>query len=68
MSPSTAVQAGTVLNYTVTFANTGTSTAYDVTAQDTLAQGVTFTALVDCKLDGTVVASTATRGGERGDV
>ena len=44
VTPATAVQAGTVLNYTATFANTGTSTAYDVTAQDTLAQGVAFTA------------------------
>jgi large repetitive protein len=63
VSPATAVESGTVLNYTVTFANTGASTAYDVTAQDMLAQGVTFTALVDCKLDGTVVSSTATPAG-----
>ena len=58
--PATAVQAGTLLKYTVTFANTGTSPAYDVTAQDMLAQGVTFTALDNCKLDGAPVASTAT--------
>ena len=63
VAPTTGVQAGDTLNYTVTFANTGTSTAYDVTAQDTLAQGVTFTAgSLACKLqpDNTVVASTAT--------
>ena len=63
VTPATAVQAGTGLNYTVTFANTGTSPAYDVTAQDTLAQGVTFTAgSLDCKLQpgDTAVDSTAT--------
>ncbi len=62
VTPATAVEAGTVLNYTVTFTNNGTSPAYDVTAQDALAQGVTFTALQDCTLqpDNTAVLSTAT--------
>ena len=63
VDPATAVQAGTELNYTVTFANTGTSPAYDVTAEDTLAQGVTFTAgSLVCKLQpgDTAVDSTAT--------
>ncbi len=63
VTPAMAVQAGTLVTYTVTFTNNGTSPAYDVTAQDTLAQGVTFTALVDCKLDGTAIPSTATPGG-----
>ena len=63
VTPAAAVEAGTVLNHTVTFTNNGTSPAYDVTAQDTLAQGVTFTALVDCKLDSTVVVSKATVDG-----
>ena len=40
VTPDAAVEAGTVLNYTVTFTNNGNSPAYDVTAQDTLAQGV----------------------------
>ena len=40
--PLTGVDAGDVVTYTVRFANNGTSTAYDVTALDVLAQGVTY--------------------------
>ncbi|MCC6146446.1 MAG: isopeptide-forming domain-containing fimbrial protein [Anaerolineaceae bacterium] len=42
VAPVTGVQAGDALSYTVRFTNTGSATAYDVTAQDTLAQGVAF--------------------------
>ncbi len=40
--PNSNVQAGSLLTYTVRFTNTGTATAYDVTAEDVLAQGVTY--------------------------
>jgi uncharacterized repeat protein (TIGR01451 family)/fimbrial isopeptide formation D2 family protein len=40
--PTSNVQAGDIITYTVRFTNTGTSTAYDVTAMDTLAQGVIY--------------------------
>ncbi len=40
--PTSDVQAGNTLTYTVHFTNTGTSTAYDVAARDILAQGVTY--------------------------
>ncbi len=42
VSPTSGVQAGDTLTYTVRFTNTGHSTAYDVTAEDTLAQGVAY--------------------------
>ncbi len=42
VNPASNVQAGDTLTYTVRFANTGTATAYDLTAEDTLAQGVTY--------------------------
>ena len=42
VAPPSGVQAGDTLTYTVRFTNTGTATAYDVTAQDILAQGVTY--------------------------
>lgn len=44
VSPNSNVQAGDTLTYTVTFTNTGTSTAFDVTAHDLLAQGVDYVA------------------------
>ena len=44
VSPTSNVQAGDTLTYTVTFTNTGTSTAFDVTAHDVLAQGVDYVA------------------------
>ncbi len=42
--PTSGVQAGDVVTYTVTFTNTGNWTAYDVTALDTLAPSVTYNA------------------------
>ena len=42
VTPASGVQAGVTLTYTVVFANTGSSTAFDVTAQDVLAQGVSY--------------------------
>ncbi len=50
VTPTTGVQAGTLLTYNFTLTNTGNSPAYDVTAVDTLAQGVGFTALTLCVL------------------
>ncbi len=40
--PTSGVQAGDSLTYTVRFTNTGTATAYEVTADDVLAQGVVY--------------------------
>jgi LPXTG-site transpeptidase (sortase) family protein len=48
VTPTTSVQAGDALTYTVRFTNTGNSPAYDVTAMDSLAQGVDFIALTGC--------------------
>ncbi|HTX91046.1 MAG TPA: SdrD B-like domain-containing protein, partial [Anaerolineales bacterium] len=48
VSPTSGVQAGDTLTYTVRFTNTGTSPAYDVTAEDTLAQGVAFDSVTSC--------------------
>ncbi|NWF67574.1 MAG: DUF11 domain-containing protein, partial [Chloroflexi bacterium] len=42
VTPSTNVQAGDDLTYTVRFTNTGRATAYDVTADDVLAPGTDF--------------------------
>ncbi len=42
VSPTSGVQAGDTLTYTVVFTNTGSSTAFDVTAHDVLAQGVSY--------------------------
>lgn len=42
VSPSSDVEAGDVVTYTVQFTNNGTSTAFDVTAHDVLAQGVDY--------------------------
>ncbi len=48
---SSVWQAGAVLDYTVRFENTGNSTAYDVTARDDLAQGVSYnTGSMMCQL------------------
>ena len=44
VSPTSNVEAGDTLTYSVTFTNTGTSTAFDVTAHDVLAQGVDYIA------------------------
>ena len=41
-------QSGDVLTYTVDFKNTGGSTAYNVTAVDTLPAGTSFGSLTDC--------------------
>jgi uncharacterized repeat protein (TIGR01451 family)/fimbrial isopeptide formation D2 family protein len=43
VSPTSGVQAGDTLTYTVRFTNTGGSTAYDVTADDILAAGTDYT-------------------------
>ncbi|PWH17984.1 MAG: hypothetical protein DDG59_07150, partial [Anaerolineae bacterium] len=48
VSPTSSVDAGDTLTYIVRFTNTGTSTAYDVTAQDVLAQGVTYNNDASC--------------------
>ncbi len=50
VTPTTGVQAGTLLTYAFVLTNTGASPAYDVTVVDTLAQGVSFTALIGCLL------------------
>jgi LPXTG-site transpeptidase (sortase) family protein len=42
VNPTMGVEAGDTVTYTVTFTNTGTSTAYEVTALDTLAQGMAY--------------------------
>ncbi|RME51409.1 MAG: DUF11 domain-containing protein, partial [Caldilineae bacterium] len=64
VAPTTGVQAGDVLTYTVRFSNVGNSPAYDVTAVDALAQGVAFTSLVSCvDQGGGNVSTTATDGG-----
>jgi fimbrial isopeptide formation D2 family protein/uncharacterized repeat protein (TIGR01451 family) len=52
VNPLTGVQPGDKVMYTVTFENTGGSTAYDVTAEDILAQGVAYTTVpspIQCK-------------------
>ena len=48
VSPTTSVKAGDTLTYTVRFTNSGDSTAYDVTALDTMAQGVIFGSITSC--------------------
>lgn len=53
------VQAGDVVTYSATFANTGNSPAYDVSALDVLAQGMNFTALTSCTLTPGAVDLTA---------
>lgn len=55
-TPLTGVEAGDVLTYRVLFTNTNNpltdvSTAYEVSATDSLAQGMTFTSLTSCLLD-----------------
>lgn len=61
-NPAGTVQAGDEVTYQVTFTNTGTATAYDVTAEDTLTQGVLYKpASVSCvDQNGTAVAVTLT--------
>jgi len=54
VSPVSSVQAGDVLTYTVTFTNSGNSPAYEISALDTLAQGVVFTSLTSCTAPATV--------------
>ncbi len=51
VNPTGGVQAGDIVTYTVVLANTGNSPAYDVTARDTLAQGIAFASLVSCTLN-----------------
>ena len=64
VAPTAAVQAGNTLIYTVRFANTGNSAAYDIVAKDTLAQGVAFTSLTKCVDQNSIaVPSTATDNG-----
>lgn len=48
LTPTSGVQGGDVLTYTVRFSNTGSSTAYDVAADDTLAPNTSFGALLGC--------------------
>lgn len=68
VDPTSSVQAGDVLTYTVRFTNTGNSPAYDVTAVDTLAQGVGFTALAACvDHNALAVPSSATDNGSTVD-
>ncbi|MDZ7843598.1 MAG: sortase [Anaerolineales bacterium] len=64
VSPATSVEAGDTLTYTVRFTNNGNSPAYEVTALDTLAQGISFSSLTSC-LDesATPVPSTVTDNG-----
>jgi LPXTG-site transpeptidase (sortase) family protein len=55
-TPLTGVQAGNLVTYRVLFTNTNNpltnvSTAYEVSAMDSLAQGMDFTSLTSCLLD-----------------
>ncbi len=62
--PTTSVQAGDTVTYTVRFTNTGHSTAYEVTAHDTLAQGVLYGTLIYCRdQGGSDVPTTVTDNG-----
>jgi uncharacterized repeat protein (TIGR01451 family) len=71
VNPLTGVQPGDKVMYTVTFENTGGSTAYDVTAEDILAQGVAYTTVpsaIQCKDNNNVTfptSVTVTNGGTR---
>ena len=53
VSPATGVEAGDTLTYTVTLANGGNATAYEVNFNDTLAQGTAFGAILTAQIDGT---------------
>ncbi len=66
VSSSSGVQAGDTLTYTLQFSNTGNSTAYDVTADDALPNGVTYTTgSVACQDDGgNTVPATVTASGQ----
>lgn len=58
VNPTSGVQSGNVLTYTVTFTNNGTATAYDVTILDILAPGVTYNAgSATCSVPVTVTAA-----------
>ncbi|NWF68265.1 MAG: DUF11 domain-containing protein, partial [Chloroflexi bacterium] len=68
VNPTTSVQAGDAVTYTVRFTNTGGSTAYEVTADDLLPPGTDYTgaAAIVCTtnfgvgtLDGTITDSGA---------
>ncbi|MCS7247370.1 MAG: sortase [Anaerolineales bacterium] len=48
VSPTSGVDAGDIVTYSIQFTNTGNSTAYDVTAEDILAQGVTYNNDASC--------------------
>lgn len=68
---TSGVEAGDTLTYTVRFTNTGTAPAYDITAQDLLAQGISFAGLVtpnqcayfDGSASAPVAAAAAAAGG-----
>ncbi|MEW6505265.1 MAG: sortase [Chloroflexota bacterium] len=58
VTPASGVDAGDTVTYTVHFTNTGTAAAYEVTAQDVLAQGVTYNNDAACQYyDGSTTTS-----------
>jgi len=59
-SPIGFVQAGDFVTYRVRFTNTGDGSAYDVTADDILAQGVTYNDDAACVLNGVGTGVTVT--------
>ncbi len=60
--PTSGVESGDVLTYTLTMQNTGTAPAYDVTFEDVLAQGVAYNVnSMSCLLNS--IASPATVSG-----
>ncbi len=52
VSPTSGVEAGDTVTYTVTLYNGGNATAYEVNFNDTLAQGTTFGAIQSARIDG----------------
>ncbi|OJX45853.1 MAG: hypothetical protein BGO78_11145 [Chloroflexi bacterium 44-23] len=64
VNPTSGVQAGDTLTYTLTMTNTGTAPAYEVSFRDDLAQGVAYEpASMSCLLNGSASAATVTDNG-----
>ena len=57
VNQATGVEAGDTLTYTVTLRNDGTSTAFEVNFNDTLAQGTTFGAVQTARINGIDVST-----------
>ncbi len=64
VNPTSGVQTGDILTYTLTLANSGTAPAYDVTIRDDLAQGVAYdNGSMSCLLNGTASTAAVTDNG-----